>query len=87
MGGLLVFQLLITIAFGALGLLLTVPLLATLIVLIREIYSYDLLSLRSISIELSTNSKGDLSLSESTIVAAVIENEGSAPSSPNSALA
>ena len=87
MGGLLVFQLLITSAFGALGLLLTVPLLATLIVLIREIYSYDLLSLRSISIELSTNSKGDLSLSESTIVAAGIENEGSAPSSPNSALA
>ncbi|MFZ1768163.1 MAG: AI-2E family transporter [Caldilinea sp.] len=86
-GGLLVFQLLITIAFGALGLLLTVPLLATLIVLIREIYSYDLLSLRSISIELSTNAKGDLSLSESTIVAAGIENEGSAPSCPNSALA
>jgi predicted PurR-regulated permease PerM len=45
-GGLMIFQLLMTLAFGALGLLLAVPVFAGLIVLVREIYSYDLRGLR-----------------------------------------
>jgi predicted PurR-regulated permease PerM len=87
LGGLLISQLLITIAFGALGLLLTVPLLATLVVLIREIYSYDLLSLRHIDIELFTNAEGDLKLSEPPVVATGLEEEHDDPTYPNSALA
>lgn len=50
--GLLLFQLLITIAFGALGLLMATPLLAVLIVLVREIYSYDWLGLRGVTVKL-----------------------------------
>ena len=49
-GALMIFQLLVTLAFGALGLLLAVPLLAVLIVLVREIYSYGLLGLQNISV-------------------------------------
>ena len=50
-GALMVFQLLATLAFGALGLLLAVPLLAMIIVLVRELYSYDLLRLRGAEVE------------------------------------
>src|SRR5690606_24094352 len=39
-GGVMVFQLLATLALGALGLLLAVPLLAVITVLVREIYAY-----------------------------------------------
>ncbi len=63
-GGLMLFQLLITLAFGALGLLLAVPMLGILIVLVREIYSYDLLRLRPIAVELSTDAHGNLGLHE-----------------------
>lgn len=65
-GGLMLFQLLITLAFGALGLLLAVPILACLIVLVRELYAYDLLGLRNNEIHLLTNSEGKLVLSETT---------------------
>ena len=51
-GGLLFFQLPMTIAFGALGLLLAVPVFGRLIVLVREIYSYGLLGLRHLNVEL-----------------------------------
>ena len=42
-GGLMLFQLAITIVLGALGLLFAVPILAIIITLVREIYSKDIL--------------------------------------------
>lgn len=51
-GFLMLFQLLITMALGALGLVLAVPVLAALIVLVREIYSYDVLKLRNMKVHL-----------------------------------
>ena len=45
-GAMLLFQIMATTLFGAVGLLLAVPLLAILITLVREIYSYDMLGLR-----------------------------------------
>lgn len=51
-GYLMLFQLLITMALGALGLVLAVPVLATLIVLVREVYSYDVLKLRNLKVHL-----------------------------------
>jgi predicted PurR-regulated permease PerM len=63
-GALMLFQLLMTLAFGALGLLLAVPAFAVLIVLVREIYSYDLLRLRRLSTELTTDERGRLLLRE-----------------------
>ena len=63
-GLVLLFQLLVTLAFGALGLLLAVPMLAVLIVLVRELYSYDALGLRRLDIELSTNENGQMVLDE-----------------------
>ena len=51
-GFLLLFQLLITMALGALGLVLAVPILACLVVLIREIYSYDVLKLKNVKVHL-----------------------------------
>ena len=50
-GFLMLFQVLITLALGALGLVLAVPLLACLIVLVREIYSYDILKLRNVKVD------------------------------------
>jgi len=49
-GGLLLFQVISTLLFGSLGLLLAVPLLAILLVLVREIYSYGILGLQDISL-------------------------------------
>lgn len=51
-GFLLLFQLLITMALGALGLVLAVPVLACLIVFVREVYSYDLLKLNNMKVHL-----------------------------------
>ncbi len=51
-GFLLLFQLFITMALGALGLVLAVPVLACLIVLVREVYSYDVLKLRNMKVHL-----------------------------------
>ncbi len=68
-GGLLVFQLLMTLAFGALGLLLAVPILAVLIVLVRELYAYDVLGLRHTAIELEINEQGHLQLLETPAAA------------------
>ncbi len=58
------FQLLITLAFGALGLLLAMPILACLIVLVRELYIYDTLGLRQRAIALATGDDGRLMLAE-----------------------
>jgi predicted PurR-regulated permease PerM len=66
-GGLLLFQLLMTLAFGTLGLLLALPMLAVLIVLVREIYSYDLLGLRSLAIEITTDARGHLTYRENKL--------------------
>jgi predicted PurR-regulated permease PerM len=63
-GGLMLFQLLMTVAFGALGLLLAVPMFGVLIVLVREIYSYDLLKLRHNTVALQTDGRGNLALRE-----------------------
>jgi predicted PurR-regulated permease PerM len=63
-GGLMLFQLLMTLAFGALGLLLAVPMLGVLIVLVREIYSYDLLGLRPVDVEVKSDKRGHLMLRE-----------------------
>lgn len=46
-GAMMIFQLLMTLAFGALGLLLAVPVFAVLIVLVREMYVYDMLNLHA----------------------------------------
>ena len=51
-GYLLLFQLLITMALGALGLVLAVPILACLIVFVREVYAYDVLKLRNLKVHL-----------------------------------
>lgn len=63
-GGLMIFQLLMTLAFGALGLLLAVPALAVLIVLVREVYVYDRLKLRDTEIEVDIDRGGELQLAE-----------------------
>ncbi len=44
--GMLIFQLVAALAFGLLGVLLAVPILAVVITLVRELYSYDALGLR-----------------------------------------
>ncbi|MBX3011573.1 MAG: AI-2E family transporter [Caldilineaceae bacterium] len=67
-GGLMIFQLLATLALGALGLLLAVPMLAVLIVLVREIYSYDLLGLRHTAITLQADPHGKLAFNEVQVV-------------------
>jgi len=67
-GGLLIFQLLMTLAFGALGLLLAVPVLAVLIVLVRELYAYDFLGLRNTTVELEIDEHGQLQLMETRAV-------------------
>ncbi|MEI6891243.1 MAG: AI-2E family transporter [Pontiella sp.] len=51
-GYLMLFQLLIIMALGALGLVLAVPILACLIVFVREVYSFDVLKLKNISVQI-----------------------------------
>lgn len=63
-GGLMLFQLLAALALGPLGLLLAVPMLAVIIVLVREIYAYDLLGLRQTNVVLQAHVDGSLSLTE-----------------------
>lgn len=63
-GGLMIFQLLMTLAFGALGLLLAVPALAVIIVLVRELYVYDRLKLRDTEIDIELDQGGEIRLSE-----------------------
>jgi predicted PurR-regulated permease PerM len=64
-GGVLLFQLVGAALFGALGLLLVVPLLLVLVVLVREIYSYDILGLRSEKIEIAVDAAGRMYLGQS----------------------
>jgi len=67
-GALLVFQLVATALFGALGLLLAVPMFAALITLVREIYSFDILGLRGQQIEVvSLGANGPMQLKQSVL--------------------
>lgn len=61
-GALMLFQLLATLAFGALGLLLAVPMFAIIVVLVREIYSYDILKLRHLPIVIASDDTGAVHL-------------------------
>jgi predicted PurR-regulated permease PerM len=64
-GGVMMFQLVGAALFGALGLLLAVPLLLVLVVLVREIYSYDILGLRAENIEIGVDAAGRMYLGQS----------------------
>ena len=62
--GMLVFQLAAGLVFGLLGVLLAVPLLAVIITLVRELYSYDVLGLRGDKLEVELDDRSRLQLSE-----------------------
>ena len=62
--GLLIFQLLSGLVFGLLGLLLAVPLLATAVTVVRELYSYGLLEHRAQRLELKPGADGTLQVLE-----------------------
>jgi predicted PurR-regulated permease PerM len=70
-GAMMVFQLLATLAFGALGLLLAIPLFVVLLVLVREIYTNDLLGLQQTVIKIGTNARGEFTVLEDTLPAQV----------------
>ncbi len=63
-GALLIFQVVAAILFGALGIILAVPLLAALIALAREIYSYDFLGIGKSSVQIGWDDAGGLMLRE-----------------------
>jgi predicted PurR-regulated permease PerM len=65
-GALMIFQVVAAFLFGAMGVLLAVPLLAILITLVREIYSFDLLQLRHQPVSLGWNEAGKMVLIERT---------------------
>lgn len=62
LAGLLFTQVIAVSLFGALGLLLAAPLLATLATVIRELYSYDQLELQGVPIVVTTTAQGGLQL-------------------------
>lgn len=66
-GGVLLFQLVGAALFGGLGLLLAVPLLLVLVVLVREIYSYDILGLHAEKIEIVVDAAGRMHLGQSRL--------------------
>lgn len=65
-GGMLLFQVISGILMGALGVLLAVPLLAVIITLVREVYSYDMLGLRTWQVGLAQTPYG-WSMTESQV--------------------
>lgn len=65
-GALMLFQIVFTTLFGFLGLLLAIPLMATMIAIVREVYSYGFLGLREAEIELQTTAQGELLLAGAT---------------------
>ncbi len=81
-GGVMLFQLLATLALGALGLLLAVPLLAVITVLVREIYAYDLLGLRHTQIALHDNGYGRVAMTEGDVAAPKAEEAPVQPTTP-----
>ncbi|MCB0064035.1 MAG: AI-2E family transporter [Caldilineaceae bacterium] len=62
LAGLLFTQVIAVALFGALGLLLAAPLLAVVATLVRELYSYDYLGLRGVSVTVVTTARGGLQL-------------------------
>jgi predicted PurR-regulated permease PerM len=66
-GGVLLFQLVGAALFGGLGLLLAVPLLLVLVVLVREVYSYDILGLHTEKIEIVVDAAGRMHLGQSRL--------------------
>ena len=60
--GMLLVQIIAGLIFGLLGLLLAVPLLAVVITLVRELYSYDVLGLRGRGLEVSLDKESKLSI-------------------------
>lgn len=55
-GAMMIFQLVVAVLFGPLAMLLSVPFFTVLIVLVREIYSYDILGLKPIPVPAATAS-------------------------------
>ena len=66
-GAVMLFQLIAAFLFGTLGLLLAVPLIAVIITLVREVYSFDILGLRGQKIELRFDEVGNLQLAETAV--------------------
>jgi predicted PurR-regulated permease PerM len=56
----MVFQLISAILFGFLGILLAVPILAVIVTLVRELYVYDALGLRGVSLDIKQDEDGRL---------------------------
>ena len=61
--GMLLFQIIAGLVFGLLGLLLAVPLLAVVITLVRELYSYDVLGLGGKGLEVTLDRESRLEVS------------------------
>jgi predicted PurR-regulated permease PerM len=61
---LLIFQLIAAALFGFFGILLAVPMLATLMTLIRELYLYDVLGMRGVKVEVEQLEDGSWKVSE-----------------------
>jgi predicted PurR-regulated permease PerM len=61
-GALFLFQIVSAAIFGALGVILAVPLLATLITLIRELYVYDTLGMKGVGVDIEHTEEGKLRL-------------------------
>jgi predicted PurR-regulated permease PerM len=80
-GGLLLFQVVAAAALGALGVLLAIPLLALVITLVREIYSYDVLRLNERGLAFFTDSTGGLrvQVEQNEGIVLLEENGRSAP--------
>ena len=64
--GMMVCQIIAGIVFGPLGLLLAVPIVAVLIAIIRELYSYGWLGFRGRQFEIKVDENGRVSLNNST---------------------
>lgn len=59
-GALMLFQIIAGTLLGSLGILLAVPLLAVILTIVRETYSYEMLGLRRYTLELASNEAGEL---------------------------
>lgn len=66
-GGLILFQLIMALAFGALGLLLAVPILAVTAILVNALILRGLFNLPQMSIELKRDKRGKLSLAKQEV--------------------
>ena len=83
-GGLLLFQVVAATVLGALGILLAIPLLALVITLVREIYSYDMLRLNQQGLTFFVDRTGGLRIDETDHLdkVAMLEDGRSASQSP-----